>query len=299
MAVGPPSVAGPRDGIRVAAVGFMRLLIVAAAVGCPLVQSNVLAAGQAPTRASASVLSEHHLEALQSMPPQQQAELLLERAINRYRGASDEIVARAPGWLGHLKPTSRLESLFRMAINSDDMRVRTAAIELNVSARGLSRSSETIDRLEPDARAGAQGPRANALWDIALLGNRGIQPDRALEIIRSGVHDPNENVRYWAVESLAFLGTDEVIEPLLQIFHDDPSAMIRERAACGLAQSGMLNEQQRWRAVPRLLDYAEDPSVDPMTRSWVFQALRDITGQSLPADAAAWRNWYAVRARQG
>ena len=146
------------------------------------------------------------------MPPQQQAELLLERAINRYRGATEEIVARAPGWLGHITSTARLESLFRMAINADDMRVRTAAIELNVSARGLARSSETIDRLEPDARSGAQGPRANALWDIALLGNRGIQPGRAFEIIRSGMHDTNENVRYWAVESLAFLGTDEVID---------------------------------------------------------------------------------------
>ena len=271
----------------------MRMLMLVVVAAVSLVSAEMR---DQPTRASASVLSEHHLEALQSMTPQQQAELLLERAINHYRGATDEIMSRAPGWLGQIKSTSRLESLFRMAINSDDMRVRQAAIELNVSARGLVRSSETIDRLEPDARSGAQGPRANALWDIALLGNRGIQPQRALEIIQSGIHDTNENVRYWAVESLAFLGTDEVIEPLLAIFHDDPAATIRERAACSLAQSGMLNEQQRWRAVPRLLDYASDYSLDAQTRSWVFQALRDITGQNLPPDASAWRSWHA-RAR--
>jgi hypothetical protein len=89
-----------------------------------------LAAAQQPTpRASASELSEHHLEALKSMTPQQQAELLLERAVNRYRGATEEITARAPGWLGHIQLTPSLESLFRMAINSDDMGVRTAAIE--------------------------------------------------------------------------------------------------------------------------------------------------------------------------
>ena len=87
-----------------------------------------------------------------------------------------------------------------------------------------------------------------------------------------------------------------MIEPLLEIFHNDPSGMIRERAACSLAQSGMLNQQQRWRAVPRLLDYAGDYSLDPETRSWVFQALRDITGQTLPPDATAWRNWH-TRAR--
>ena len=85
---------------------------------------------------------------------------------------------------------------------------------------------------------------------------------------------------------------DAVIEPLLAIFHDDRSAMIRERAACSLAQSGMLDAQQRRQAVPRLLDYTEDYSLDPETRGWVFQALRDITGQTLPPDPAAWRLWH-------
>jgi HEAT repeat protein len=282
-----------RHGIPVARHLAMRILVVAAAVLSAAVVQPLAAAGQRPPKASASVLSEHHLDALASMTPQQQAELLLERAINRYRGAYEEILARAPGWLGQIKSTSRLESLFRMAINADDMRVRNAAIEVNVVARGLSKAPATIDRLEPDARGGAQGPRANALWDIGLVGNRGVEPRRAFEIILASVHDQNVNIRYWAVESLAFLGTDEVVEPLLQIFHDDPSPMIRERAACSLAQSGMLNEQQRWSAVPRLLEYTSDSSLDGETRRWVFQALRDITGQSLPPDAVAWRAWYA------
>ena len=69
--------------------------------------------------------------------------------------------------------------------------------------------------------------------------------------------------------------------------------MIRERAACGLSQSGMLNERQRRSAVPRLLDYADDKSLDPTTQKWVFQMLRDITGQSLPHEAGVWRNWYS------
>ncbi|MGZ5176571.1 MAG: hypothetical protein ACXWIS_20945 [Burkholderiales bacterium] len=83
-----------------------------------------------------------------------------------------------------------------------------------------------------------------------------------------------------------------MINPLLDAFHSDPSAMIRERAACGLAQSGMLSEKQRRTAVPRMLDFAEDSSLDDETHNWVFQALRDITGQNLPHDAVAWRNWY-------
>jgi HEAT repeat protein len=267
----------------------------AAIVAIITVLHTVVSTQERAPRASASVLSEHHLEALPSMQPQQQAEFLLERAINHYQGATDEIIARAPAWLGHVTSTPRLESLFRVAINSDDMRVRIAAIEVNVSSRGLARTEDTIDRLEPIAREGAQGVRANALWDIGLLGNRGIRPDRAFAIISASLRDPNVNVRYWAVEGLAYLGTDQVIEPLLEVFHDDPSAMIRERAACSLAQSGMLNEAQRWRAVPRFLEFTTDGALDAATRGWVFQALRDITGQTLPPDPWAWKHWYERR----
>ena len=243
--------------------------------------------------ASASVLSEHHLEMLETMDPQAQAEFLLERAINHYQGANEQIAGRAARWRGKITLDKRLNGLFVTALNSDDLRVRAGAIELNLAALDLEKSSATVDRLEPDARAGAQGPRANALWRIALLGNRGVEPDRALQILLHSIHDENVNVRYWAVEGMAYLGTDNTIDPLLAVFHDDPSPMIRERAACSLAQSGMLSAMQRMTVVPRLLEFADDPSLDDQTHSWVFQALRDITGRTMPPDAAAWRRWYA------
>lgn len=255
----------------------------------------MLLAGLQGRPASANVLSEHHTEALDSMPPQAQAEFLLERAINHYDGADRLIRAYLARWRGKIEPTSRFESLFRMAINSDDLRVRAAAVEIDVLARKLEKSSATVDRLEPIARSGAQGPRANALWDLGLIGGRGVESARIAQIILASMHDDNVNVRYWAVEGLAYLATDETVEPLLQIFHDDPSPMIRERAACNLSQSGMLSRDQRMRAVPRLLEYADDFSLDDQTRGWVFQALRDISGQNLPRDPAAWRAWYSRR----
>ena len=277
---------------------------VALALGTTLSGAGASAAwaagGQQPERqgrsqpASASVLSEHHLESLDAMAPQAQAEFLLERAINHYKGANEQIAARAESWRGIIKLDKRLNGLFVTALNSDDLRVRAAAIELNLAALNLKKTSATVDGLEPDARSGAQGPRANALWRIGLLGNRGIEPDRAFQILMGSIHDENVNVRYWAVEGLAYLGTRETIAPLLDVFHDDPSPLIRERAACSLAQSGMLSAQQRLSAVPRLLDFADDPSLDDQTRSWVFQALRDISGQTLPRDTAAWRSWYAA-----
>jgi HEAT repeat protein len=246
-----------------------------------------------PTPASANVLSEHHLEALDGMTPQAQAEFLLERSINHYEGANREIEKRLRGWRGTLEPAERFENLFRMAINSDDLRVRAAAIEIDIITRHLAKDSATVDALEPAAREGAQGPRANALWDLGLIGGRGVEQARVAEILLASLHDQNVNIRYWAVEGLAYLATNATIEPLLQVLHDDPSPMIRERAACSLAQSGMLDREQRMSAVPRLLEFAGDGSLDDQTRGWVFQALRDITGQNLSHDAAAWRAWYA------
>ena len=89
-------------------------------------------------------------------------------------------------------------------------------------------------------------------------------------------------------------GSDEALGPLLLVFHDDPSAFIRERAACGLAQSGMFTERQRYSAIPELIRFAEDPALDEQTRGWVFQALEDISGERLPNDAREWRDWWGA-----
>jgi hypothetical protein len=248
----------------------------------------------APKPASANVLSEHEIAVLDDMSPQNQAELLLERAINHYRGANDQIAARVGSWRGRITLGGRLNNLFLTAINSDDLAVRVAGIEVDVAARDLAKDSSTVDRLEPVARSGEQGPRANALWDLALVGNRGVDPDRVADILLSSIHDDNVNIRYWAVEGLAYLAIDAAIAPLLDVFHDDVSPMIRERAACSLAQSGMFSAEQRRTAVPRLLDFADDGALDADTRTWVFQALRDITGQTLPHDATRWRQWFAT-----
>ena len=98
-------------------------------------------------------------------------------------------------------------------------------IEVDIAGRNLAKDSSTVDRLEAAARSGEQGPRANALWDLALVGNRGVDQNRVLDILLASIHDENVNVRYWAVEGLAYLAVDASIEPLLDIFHDDPSPM--------------------------------------------------------------------------
>jgi len=270
-----------------------RIWLAATVSASVLALGGVIAIGAAQhTPASANVLSEHEIEGLDGMPAQRQAELLLERTINHYRGASTELAARVGGWRGKITLDERLNRLFVTAINSDDLAVRIAGVEVDIAARNLVTHSSTVDRLEDTARTGAQGPRVNAMWDLALVGNRGVEPERVFQILMASLHDDNHDIRYWAVEGLAFLAADAAIEPLLQMFHDDPSPAIRERAACSLAQSGMFSAAQRRRAIPRLLDFADDSALDDQTRGWVFQALRDITGESLPRDAYAWRQWY-------
>src|SRR6185436_1185337 len=118
-----------------------------------------------PKPASANVLSEHETEGLSGMAPQSQAVLLLERSLNHYAGANEQIAARVDGWRGRITMDGRLHQLFITAINSDDLTVRVAGIEVDIAARNLTKDSATVDRLEPIARRGEQGPRANALWD--------------------------------------------------------------------------------------------------------------------------------------
>ena len=258
----PDQIVAPRRNRRLTVAGIVSIVFGTGCVGAGMAGaatplSHLLDPQGRSNPASANLLSEHEIEVLDSLSPQSQAELLLERSINHYRGANEQIGARVDSWRGTITLNTRLNNLFVTALNSDDLRVRTAAIEVDLAARNTEKTSATVDRLEPDARFGEQGRRVNALWDLALVGNRGIEPARIGQILLSSIHDSNEHVRYWAVEGLAYLGTDETIAPLLEVFHDDPSPKIRERAACSLAQSGMLTERQRRTVVPQLLDFAE------------------------------------------
>jgi len=247
-----------------------------------------------PLAASPARMSEHELQELDRMAPQQQAEMLLERAINHYEGATEWIARKVDSWRGSLKMEGRLNMLFGSALNSNDLRVRAAAVEIDLAAYNAEKTPEKVNSLIQSLEAG-EGDRIVALWQLGLLGGRGVEPERVFGTLMKYTRDPDQRVRYWAVEGLAYLGTDATIEPLLDIFRNDPSANIRERAACSLAQSGMLQQAQRMKAAPAFLNYLEDATLDRTMHEWVLQALQDISGQRLGDDPAAWRRWYNGR----
>ena len=245
-----------------------------------------------PKSASPAILSGYELEKLDGMSPQRQAEILLERAVNHYQGSNDQIAERVDRWRGKIKLTPKLNALAVAAINSNDLRVRAAALEVDLAAYGLPKTSATIDQLERQASSANQATRIWALWALGLMANRGVETERVTQFLIARLGDPNEETRHWAVEGLAYVGTDETIPPLMKAFRDDSSQLVRERAACSLAQSGMLTQEQRMTIVPQLLDFADDASLDLATRAFTFHALRDITAQNIPDDATAWRTWY-------
>lgn len=248
---------------------------------------QTLASAQPRRPASAADLRQ-----LDQMKPQKQAETLLELAVGNTAGAADQISSRVNRWPGQVQWNSQIASLSTAALNSNDMRVRESGVEVELAAYGLAKNSASLDYLLKTANSADHAQKIWALWTLGLMGNRGVQSDRVVEVLTSHLTDADLESRHWAVEGLALTGSDQSIRPLLQTMHDDPSPMVRERAACGLAQSGMFTQQQRLTAIPQLLNYTDDTSLDAQTHAWAFQALNDITHQHLPNSSAAWRDWY-------
>lgn len=229
---------------------------------------------------------------LDRMRPQKQAETLLELAVGNREGAVDQISSRVNRWQGKVQWSPQIAQLTTAALNSPDMRVRESGVEVELAAYGLGKNSASLDYLIRTAESSDHARKIWALWALGLMGNRGVGTDRIVQVLTAHLRDADEDSRRWSVEGLALSGATETIEPLLQTMHDDPSPNVRERAACSLAESGMFTHEQRLSAVPRLVTYTDDPSLDAQTHGWASQALTDITHQHFGSDSNAWRNWY-------
>ena len=229
---------------------------------------------------------------LDRLKPQKQAEAYLERAIAHPDGTVELISSHIDRWQGKLKWDSQIATLTTAALNSTDDRVRESGVEVELAAYGLAKNSASLDYLLKTSESSDHAQKIWALWALGLMGNRSIETARVVQALTAHLKDSDEDSRHWAVEGLALVSTSETIPLLLTAMHDDPSPLVRERAACSLAQSGMFSHEQRLSAVPQLLTYTDDPALDTRTHTWAFLALSDITGQRLPNDSATWRRWY-------
>jgi hypothetical protein len=242
--------------------------------------------------ASSPRAADADVEAISHLAPQQQAERLLELAVQRPEQSLGLIHKNLDSWRGHLEDTDRLFHLVLAALDSSDPRVRVAAVEIDLAANNLMKSPQSIAKLLNQIHKDPEG-RYLALWRLGALGNRGVEPATVLNTLLRYSRDSNLQTRFWAVEGLAMLGTAESIDPLLSILAHDPAKQVRERAATNLARSGMLTSEQRLTAVPQLLNLLDDDSLDPATQNLICAALRTITGASIGRDPSAWRDWWA------
>ncbi len=155
----------------------MVLIFVAAAIPAPIRAAwdefslRMQLQQSQPQSASPSKLSDHEIEEIANLPAQQQAERLLERAINHYDGALDLIGKSVDKWFGQLELQGQLASLLTTALNSNDLQVRAAALEIELAGYNLPKRAESADNLierirrEPSARPWALCRRADPVLD--------------------------------------------------------------------------------------------------------------------------------------
>ena len=239
-------------------------------------------------------LSEVEAELVAALPAQQQAERLLQYALSRHGGATDEIKARVNGWRGAITTTAAMETLLDVARNGADLRVRAAAIELELAAMNIAKTAAAadallvaIDRSPKDARS--------EIYTLGLLANRGVDTERIHHELRALTHSEDDLVRYQAYAAIANIGTDGTVRDLVEGFHHDHSFAVRiNGCGCGVAHCGMLTRAQRMLAIPGLIEMVEDKAVDRAVVVYGYRALREITDETLPDDARRWREWYAA-----
>ena len=220
------------------------------------------------------------------MPPQDQATRLLEKTVNHYAGAAEELARRLPGWAGKIHSTPDLKRLTDTACFSSDLRVRAAALEIWLAQDNIRKTPQTVDDLVGEAAA-TDEHRYCRLSILGILGNRGVEPEKVFQTLSLYAHDPSGSTRAAAINGLGLLGTEDTIPVLLEILRGDSSYDLRERAACNLADSGMLSRDLRQHAVPEPIRFLQDRSLDQTTRKWVLQALREIAQENLPDDPVA------------
>jgi len=281
-----PTISPRKLQVIAAAIGMVTALVVGGVGSAHPNLTNLFRARQSePT-------SPNDAGQLDRMKPQKQAEVLLEAAVGHSERAVDQISSRVDRWHGKVQWNSQIATLTTAALNSNDLRVRESGVEVELAAYGLSKNSASLEYLLKTAESPDHAQKIWALWALGLMANRGVETDRVMDVLMGHRKDADVDSRRWAVEGLALSGSDRAIGPLLSTMHDDASPLVRERAACSLAESGLFTRDQRMMAVPLLLNYTDDTSLDAQTQAWAFQALGDITHQRLPKDSAAWREWY-------
>jgi hypothetical protein len=275
-----------------AGTGFVSYRFRARDYGKPIRVSKI----SAPTKSSLqpaahSPLTDVDWQHLQTLPEQAQAEELLDRAIQHDPRALRLFEQNIGVW-HDIKSTAHMKELESRSSFSTDLRVRYANADLNLALNGFPKTDASADALIAQAKADAEH-RAYSVYYMGMLTGRGVGYDRIYPVLADyAKNDSNPQVRQWAVEGMRYLGSDEALDQLFDSFTHDPSDAVRDRAGCNVSDCGNFMRKQRMRMVPKLIGLTADSQTAPQMRNWAFLALREITDETLPADASVWQDWY-------
>src|SRR6266704_5709571 len=84
--------------------------------------ANPASATAIPTVLPVQNFSDQELQAINNLPPQEQAEQLMMAAVNHYDGAAKMVMDRVEGWRGRVKKTDNWDTVDTAARNSSDLR---------------------------------------------------------------------------------------------------------------------------------------------------------------------------------
>ena len=243
-------------------------------------------------RTFAGSMTDADAERVLALPAQDQAEELLERAIEHDQRALDLFEQQVETWVGHIHSTDRMKQLERRSEYSSDLRVRYANADINLALDGWQKNEQAAEMLIERARTDSKY-RAAAVYFLGMLAGRGVAYERIHPVLLNyAKHDPDAYVRQWAVEGMRYLGKDEALDELFESFTEDASNNVRDRAGCNLSDCGNFTRAQRMRMVPKFLELAANPGTNAQMRGWSYLALREITDANVPSDPQAWKNWY-------
>ena len=238
-------------------------------------------------------LTDTDVDRVLALPAQEQAEELLERAIEHDARALELFEQCVDGWTSHIYLTDRMRQLEQRSQYSKDLRVRLANADISLALDGWQKNEQAADLLIQRAHTDP-GYKSAALYFMGMLAGRGVAYDRIHKVLLDYArNDKDATARQWAVEGLRFLGKDEVLDELFTSFTEDPSMTVRDRAGCNISDCGIFTRKQRMRMVPKLIDLAAKQGTSPQMRNWCFMALHEITDENAPGDAVAWNRWYA------
>ncbi|MGC1314048.1 MAG: HEAT repeat domain-containing protein, partial [Candidatus Acidiferrum sp.] len=254
--------------------------------------ANASANGIPPRRVFVAALTDADAGRVLALPAQDQAEELLERAIGHDPKALELFEQNVESWVGHIRLTDRMKQLERRSEFSNDLRVRYANADINLTLDGWQKNEQAADLLIDRARTDLHY-RPAAVYFLGMLAGRGVAYEKIYPVLLEyAKHDPDAYVRQWAVEGMRYLGKDEALDELFDSFTHDPSNSVRGRAGCNISDCGNFTRVQRMRMVPKLLELVSDRGTSAQMRSWSFMALGEITDANVAPNARAWNTWY-------